>query len=100
VRQVGVLAEDLMANSTTSIIIKPTVAFNHGDTFVFGSWVCTADSAGSFQRYLTMTADLETGLVTLSEVVTNPLVEKFSEFLLCSQVANFNLGSASNSTEP
>jgi hypothetical protein len=32
-----------MANSTTSISIKPTVAFNRGDTFVFGSWVCTAD---------------------------------------------------------
>jgi hypothetical protein len=53
-RQVGVLAEDLMANSTTSIVIKPTVVFNRGDTFVFGSWVCTADGAGSFQRRLTM----------------------------------------------
>jgi hypothetical protein len=41
-----------MANSTASIVIKPTTAFNRGDTFVFGSWVCTADGAGSFQRYL------------------------------------------------
>jgi hypothetical protein len=32
-----------MANSTASIFIKPIVAFNRGDTFVFGSWVCTAD---------------------------------------------------------
>jgi hypothetical protein len=39
-----------MANSTTSIFIKPNVAFNHDDTFVFGSWVCTADGAGSFQH--------------------------------------------------
>jgi hypothetical protein len=38
--QVGDLAEDLMANSTASILIKPIVAFNHGDTFVFGSRVC------------------------------------------------------------
>jgi hypothetical protein len=30
-----------MVNSTTSISIKPIVAFNRGDTFVFGSWVCT-----------------------------------------------------------
>jgi hypothetical protein len=37
VRQVGDLAEDLMANSTASIIIKPTAALNHGDTFFFGS---------------------------------------------------------------
>jgi hypothetical protein len=37
-----------MANSTATIFIKATVAFNRGDTFVFSSWVCTADSAGSF----------------------------------------------------
>jgi hypothetical protein len=79
-RQVGDLAEDLMANSTASLIIKPTAAFNRGDTFNFGSWVCTVDDDGSFQRYLTMTPDLETGLVTLSEVVTGPLVEQFGKF--------------------
>jgi hypothetical protein len=37
-----------MANSTASVYIKPTVAFNRGDTFVFGAWVRTADGAGSF----------------------------------------------------
>jgi predicted RecA/RadA family phage recombinase len=37
-----------MANSTASIIIKPTAALNCGDTFVFGSWVCIANGAGSF----------------------------------------------------
>jgi hypothetical protein len=55
VRQVGDLAEDLTANSMTSIFIKPSVAFNRGDTFVFGSWVCTTDGVGFFQRRLTMT---------------------------------------------
>jgi hypothetical protein len=35
-----------MANSTASVFFKPTVAFNRGDTFVFGSWVCTADVDG------------------------------------------------------
>jgi hypothetical protein len=35
-----------MEKSTAFIFIKPTVAFNRGDTFVFGSWVCTADDAG------------------------------------------------------
>jgi hypothetical protein len=49
-----------MANSTASIFIKPTVAFNCGDTFVFGSWVCTADGAGSFQHRLTMLPNLKT----------------------------------------
>jgi hypothetical protein len=65
-----------MANSTASIVIKPTVTFNRDDTFIFGSWVYTADGAGSFQRYLTMTPDPETGLVTLPEVVTGQLIEK------------------------
>jgi hypothetical protein len=37
-----------MVNSTASIIIKPTVALNRGDTFIFGSWVYITDSAGSF----------------------------------------------------
>jgi hypothetical protein len=54
-----------MANSTTSIFIKPTVTFNRGDTFVFGSWVCTVDGTGSFQRLLTMTPNPKTGLVML-----------------------------------
>jgi hypothetical protein len=32
-----------MANSKAPVYFKPTVAFNCGDTFVFGAWVCTAD---------------------------------------------------------
>jgi hypothetical protein len=64
-----------MTNSTASIFIKPTVAFNRGDTFVFGSWVCIADGAGSFQRRLTMTPNLRTGLVTLPEVITEDLAK-------------------------
>jgi hypothetical protein len=86
-----------MANSTTSIFIKPTVAFNRGDTFLFGSWVCTADGAGSFQRCLTMSPNQETGLVTLPEVVTGNLTGKFGEISLYDQHTDFELGSDSNS---
>jgi hypothetical protein len=86
-----------MANSMASIFIKPTVAFNRGDTFVFGSWVCTADGAGSFQRRLTMPPNPKTGLVTLPEVVMGNLAGKFGEILLYNQHADFELGSASNS---
>jgi hypothetical protein len=91
-----------MANSTASISIKPTVAFNHGDTFVFGSWVCTADGARSFQRRLTMTPDPSTGLVTLPEAITDELARKFGEISLFNQRADFDLGSDSkpNSTSP
>jgi hypothetical protein len=88
-----------METSTASIVIKPTTAFNHGDTLIFGSWVCTANGAGSFQRYLTMTMtpNPETGLLMLPEVVIDPLVGKFSEISLRNQVANFESRSASNS---
>jgi hypothetical protein len=86
-----------MANSTASVYIKPTVAFNRGDTFVFGSWVWTADSTGSFQRLLTMSPNPRTGLVTLPEVVTGELAGKFGEISLFNQHAEFELGSASNS---
>jgi hypothetical protein len=86
-----------MANSTASVYIKPTVAFNHGDTFVFSAWVCTADGDGSFQRRLIVSPNPETGFVTLPEVVTGKLAGKFGEISLFDQHADFELGSASNS---
>jgi hypothetical protein len=91
-----------MANSMASIFIKTIIAFNRGDTFVFGSWVCTADGAESFQCRLTMTPNSSTGLVTLPEVVTGELAGKFGEISLFNQHAYFELGSASNpnSTSP
>jgi hypothetical protein len=91
-----------MANSTASVFIKPIAAFNRGDTFVIGSWVCTADGVGSFQRHLTMTPNLSTGLVTLPEVVTDELTGKFGAISLYNQHTDFELGSDSNlnSTSP
>jgi hypothetical protein len=86
-----------MANSTAPVCIKPTVAFNRGDTFVFGAWVYTADGAGSFQRRLTMSPNPETGFVTLPEVVMGELAGKFDEISLFDQHADFEHGSASNS---
>jgi hypothetical protein len=91
-----------MAYSTASIFIKPTIAFNRRDTIVFGSWVCTADGAGSFQCRLTMTPNSKTGLVMLPEVITDTLARKFGEISLYNQHAYFELGStsSSNSTSP
>jgi hypothetical protein len=86
-----------MANSTALVYFKPTVAFNRGDTFVFGAWVCTADGAGSFQRHLTMPPNPKTGFVTLPEVVTGELAGKFGKISLFNHHANFDLESASNS---
>jgi hypothetical protein len=86
-----------MANSTTPVYIKPAVAFNRGNTFVFGAWVCTADGTGSFQRRLTMPPNPEIGFVTLLEVVTGELTGKFGEISLFDQHADFELGSTSNS---
>jgi hypothetical protein len=86
-----------MANSTAPIYFKPTVAFNRGDTFVFGAWVCTADGAGSFQRRLTMPPNPETGFVTLPEVVTSKLAGMFGKISLFNHHDDFELESASNS---
>jgi hypothetical protein len=86
-----------MANSTAPVYFKPTVAFNRGDTFVFGAWVCTADGAGSFQRRLTMPPDPKTGFVTLPKVVTGELAGKFGEVSLFNHHADFELESVSNS---
>jgi hypothetical protein len=86
-----------MANSTAPVHFKPTVAFNRGDTFVFGAWVCIADGAGSFQRRLTMPPNPKTGFVTLLEVVTGELAGKFGEISLFNHHADFELESASNS---
>jgi hypothetical protein len=86
-----------MANSTAPVYFKPTVAFNRGDTFVFGAWVCTADGTGSFQRRLTMSPNPETDFVTLPEVDTGELVGKFGKISLFDHHADFELESASNS---
>jgi hypothetical protein len=91
-----------MANSKASILIKLTVTFNRDDTFVFGSWVCTADGTGSFQCHLIMTPNPKTGHVTLPEVIAGNLARKFSEISLYNQHADFEFGSTSNpySTSP
>jgi hypothetical protein len=91
-----------MANSTAPVYFKPTAAFNRGDTFIFGAWVCTADGAGSFQCRLTMPPNPETGFVTLPEVVTGELAGKFGEISLFNHHADFELefASNSNSTSP
>jgi hypothetical protein len=70
---------------------------NRGVTFVFSSWVCTADDAGSFQRRLTMTPNPKTGLMTLPEVITGTFTGKFGEISLYNQHTDFESGFASNS---
>jgi hypothetical protein len=96
-RQVRDLTRDHMENSTAPVYFKPIVAFNRGDTFVFGAWVCTVDGAGSFQRRLTMPPNLKTGFMMLPKVVTSELACKFGEISLFDHHAGFELESASNS---
>jgi hypothetical protein len=86
-----------MANSTAPVYFKLTDAFNSGDTFVFGAWVCTADGAGSFKHRLTMPPNPETGFMTLPEAVTGELAGKFGEISLFNHHDDFELESASNS---
>jgi hypothetical protein len=74
-----------MANLTTSVLIKTTITFNRGETFVFSSWVCTTDDISSFQRHLTMTPNPKAGLVTLPEVIMGTHTGKFSEISFYNQ---------------
>jgi hypothetical protein len=50
-RQVGERIEDPPANSMASFKFTSVVP-PQGTMFVFGSWVCVADGAGSFRRFL------------------------------------------------
>jgi hypothetical protein len=50
-RQVGERIEDPPANSMASFQFSRSVP-SQGTAFVFGSWVCIADGAGSFRRFL------------------------------------------------
>jgi hypothetical protein len=50
-RQVGVRVEDAPANSMASFQFIRSVP-SQGTTFIFGSWVCIIDGAGSFRRFL------------------------------------------------
>jgi hypothetical protein len=49
-RQVGVRIEDPPANSMALSKFTSAVPLQ-GTTFIFGSWVCVADGAGSFHRF-------------------------------------------------
>jgi hypothetical protein len=50
-RQVGERIEDPLANWMASFQFTKSVP-SLGTTFVFGSWVCVADGAGSFRQFL------------------------------------------------
>jgi hypothetical protein len=50
-RQVGERIEDPLANLMESFQFTRSVP-SQGTTFVFGSWVCVADGASSFRRFL------------------------------------------------
>jgi hypothetical protein len=51
VRQIGEHVKDPPVNSMASFQFTRSVP-SQGTTFVFGSWVCIADGAGSFSRFL------------------------------------------------
>jgi hypothetical protein len=52
-----------------------SVALVEGTTFIFGSWVCVADSAGNFRRHLINDMNLEASVASqlngLDEFIDN-----------------------------
>jgi hypothetical protein len=73
------------------VINKPTVAFAQGEAFNFGSWVCVADDARSFQRHLTLTPEKKHASTKLSPSSVEDLVENFGEISLSGIVRGHEL---------
>ncbi|MCQ8063986.1 hypothetical protein NP303_24790, partial [Salmonella enterica] len=67
-----------------TVIIKPVFFIEAGATFVFGSWLCIADGAGSFRRQI----------VNAQEKKSEDLVRKNQDF----KVNNLEFDYASDST--
>ena len=80
------------------IIINSTVAFEQGDTFVFGSWVCIADGAGCFLRFLAQTLELKPTSTTLPQASMDDLAENFGEISLSDPIRELESESEYNST--
>ena len=80
-RQVGELASDRQKNSMASFEFNvPTISA--GTTFVFGSWVCTADGSGGFSSHLIDSTSMKTlrqeqlGETTSDEILLRQLAEE------------------------
>ena len=69
-----------MTNSMVPVIIKPAFNFMRGETFVFGTWVCVSDGAGSFNRFHASTP--ETITAAFQEAVEQDVAENFGEISL------------------
>ncbi|CAN6330357.1 unnamed protein product [Urochloa humidicola] len=77
------------------VIVKPTVALGRGDTFVFGSWVCVSNGAGSFNRFLAATP--KTLAETFLQAATDDLAENFDEISLSDPIREPELKTHYNS---
>ena len=67
--------------------------FTQGDTFIFGSWVCVADGAGSFQRYLAPAPEEKPSSTTLPQASVDELVENLGEISLSDPIRGHELES-------
>jgi hypothetical protein len=94
-RQVGERVEDPPASSMASFSFIRSVP-SQGTTFVFGSWVCIADGAGNFWRFLidvkpkTFAADPRSGL--------DKFVDKLDNLALHTSATQIEMESAPGST--
>jgi hypothetical protein len=64
-RQVGVFIEHPPENSMTSFNFTSAV-LDKGTTFIFGSWICVANSLGGFNSCLVHSRKMETSTSTRS----------------------------------
>jgi hypothetical protein len=64
-RQVGEFIEHPLENSMASFNFTSAV-LDEGMTFIFGSWICVANSLGGFNSHLANSKELEASLSTSS----------------------------------
>lgn len=82
------------------VIIKTTVAFIAGTTFIFGSWVCVTDGAGNFHHHIAPAPDKKQHPMKLKRQALEDLVEKFGKISISNLVRGWGHESKYNSTSP
>src|SRR5687767_6238291 len=99
-RYVRALVENQLANLMDQVIIKPTIAFEAGMTFIFGSWFCVTDGAGDFHSHIAPALEKQQHAINLRRQTLEDLFEKFGKFSISDLVRGWGDEPKYNPTSP
>jgi hypothetical protein len=80
VRQIGVFIEHPLENSMASLSFTSTM-LDEGTTFIFGSWICLANSLGGFNGHLVDSRKPEASTSTQSSDLDELLLPDLSRLI-------------------